>query len=521
MDIDSAASTPILRVAPDLSNAQYLRYELTALVYHLKENVSGFTALVVGPGGGRDLVSALVFGAARVDGVEINPIIANDVMRGRFRDFSGHLYDHPRVRVTVDDGRSFVRRTPERYDVIQASLVDTWAATAAGAYTLTENTLYTVEAFNDYLDHLTDGGMLTITRWVFDGLRLVSLAQAACEARGWDARSRIAIVQHERVATFLLKKAPFSAGEIATLREVAERLRFAVLYLPGSDPGSTMGSGPGSGGNDYARLIAAPDRERFYDTYGQDIRPTTDDRPFFFHTTKLRDQFQVAFGRSMLFGNGLSALLTLMGISAALVVLFVLGPLLIAGSGDVRGWRAWLVYFGALGAGFMLIEVTVLQRFVLLLGHPVYSLTVTLFSLLLGTGLGAALSRRISDRTIVRTTALTLGGIIVIGLVCLAVVTPLIVWAVPFSRGVRIGIAIGVIVPFGMVLGIPMPAGIRLLRQRAPQMVTWAWGMNGALSVVGGILAIFIAMNWGFQVTMFASAAAYLVGLAALLVASR
>ena len=135
-------------------------------------------------------MSALVFGARHVDGVEINPIIANDVMRDRFREFSGGIYTNPRVRIAVDDGRSFVRRTPERYDVIQASLVDTWAATAAGAYTLTENTLYTVEAFNDYLDHLTDDGVLTITRWVFDGLRLVSLAQEACEARGWDAADR-------------------------------------------------------------------------------------------------------------------------------------------------------------------------------------------------------------------------------------------------------------------------------------------------------------------------------------------
>jgi hypothetical protein len=151
----------------------------------------------------------------------------------------------------------------------------------------------------------------------------------------------------------------------------------------------------------------------------------------------------------------------------------------------------------------------------------VYSLTVTLFSLLLGTGLGAALSRRIPDRTIVRTTALTLGAIVVIGLVCLTIITPLTAWAIPFSRAVRIAIAIGVIVPLGMVLGIPMPAGIRLLRDRTPQMIAWAWGMNGALSVVGATLAIFIAMNWGFQVTLFASAATYLVGLAALLIASR
>src|SRR5205814_8587578 len=151
-------------------------------------------------GGGRDLVSALVFGASRVDGVEINPIIANDVMRDRFKEFSGGIYTNPRVRIAVDDGRSFVRRTPDRYDVIQASLVDAWASTAAGAYTLTENTLYTVEAFDDYLDHLTGDGVLTITRWVADGLRLVSLAQAVCERRGWLAAERLAIVRQDRVA---------------------------------------------------------------------------------------------------------------------------------------------------------------------------------------------------------------------------------------------------------------------------------------------------------------------------------
>ncbi len=239
MDIDSAASTPILHVTPDLSNAQYLRYELTALAYQLKEGTvggqqstvgspTGFTALVIGPGGGRDLVSALVFGAAHVDGVEINPIIANDVMRGQFAEFSGGIYSHPRVGIAIDDGRSFVRRTSNRYDVIQASLVDTWAATAAGAYTLTENTLYTVEAFQDYLDHLNDDGMLTITRWVFDGLRLVSLAQAAGDARGWDVASRIAVVQQGAVATFLLKKSPFTADELTRLHE-----RLRPPRLPG------------------------------------------------------------------------------------------------------------------------------------------------------------------------------------------------------------------------------------------------------------------------------------------------
>ncbi len=541
MDIDSAASTPILHLTPDLSNAEYLRYELTALAYHLKEQQglpAGFSALVIGPGGGRDLASALVFGASRVDGVEINPIIADDVMRDRFREFSGGIYTNPRVRIAVDDGRSFVRRTPERYDVIQASLVDTWAATAAGAYTLTENSLYTVDAFNDYLDHLTDGGVLTITRWVADGLRLVSLAQEACEQRGWSTADRLAIVRQDRVATFLLKKTPFTAAEIAQLRAVSDRLGFDVLYAPGGtalsvaprDAGDAQATKPaedvyvdGAATADYARLILAPDRHQFYAAYRSDIRPTTDDRPFFFHTTKLERQFDVAFGRTMLFGNGLSALMTLLGISTALVVLFVIGPLVFADRGQPRapGWFAWLAYFGALGAGFMLIEVSVLQRFVLLLGHPVYSLTVTLFSLLLGTGLGAAWSRRFDEASIRRTGAIGLITVAVIALVFIAVATPIVNWAIPFSRNVRMLIAAAMLVPIGIALGIPMPTGMRILSARSPQLLAWAWGINGALSVLGATLAIFIAMNWGFRVALLTASGTYLFGLAAFLAATK
>jgi len=526
MDIDSAASTPILRLAPDWSNVQYLRYELTALAYQLK--APGFSGLVIGPGGGRDLVSALVFGAARVDGVEINPIIANDVMRERFRDYSGGIYTDPRVRIFVEDGRSYVRRTPDRYDVIQASLVDTWAATAAGAYTLTENTLYTVEAFDDYLDHLTDDGMLSITRWVFDGLRLVSLAQEACARRGWDAAPRLAIVQHDRVATFLLKRSPFSAAEVETLRAAADRLKFRVLYAPPVE-GASEETAPdvpddttvqGTNVADYGRLIRAADRESFYRAYRQDIRPTTDDRPFFFHTTKLADQFEVAFGRSMLFGNGLSALMTLMGISVACVGLFVLVPLAVSGGARISGWLPWLGYFSALGAGFMLIEVSLLQRFVLLLGHPVYSLTVTLFSLLLGTGLGSAFSRRLEGRQVVRAALTALALICVIGIGATTVLDPVIAWAVPLTRPARLGIAAALLVPVGVVLGVPMPSGLRLLRERAPEMVTWAWGMNGALSVLGATLGIFIAMNWGFRVTLLCASTTYALAFISLSAAS-
>ena len=520
MDIDSAASTPILKGSGDVRDAEYLRYELTALAYHLVERPGGFSALVIGPGGGRDLLSALVFGARSVDGVEINPIIARDVMLNRFREYSGAVYANPRVAIHVDDGRSFVRRSTGKYDVIQASLVDTWAATAAGAYTLTENSLYTAEAFGEYLDHLTDDGVLTITRWVFDGLRLVSLAQAACDARQLDARQHLAIIRFDRVATFILKKSPFTPAQVAQLRDLSDRLGFSILYAPDmssapvahtlsgvrDDPVEVQRTGTGSA--DYRRLILAANRQQFLDAYPLDVAATRDDRPFFFHTTRLRDQFNVAFGRSMLFGNGLSALLTLMAISAGLVALFVIGPLLLSERPEA-GWAGWLMYFGALGAGFMLLEVALLQRFVLLLGHPVYSLTVTLFSLLLGTGLGSLVSRRVSDARVRRVTVAALLAVSATTIVLTAALPSIINAAIAWPLGLRMILTAAILIPTGVLLGVPLPGGMRLLAASRPGIIAWGWGINGAFSVVGATCAVFLAMNWGFTSTLLIGALVY------------
>jgi spermidine synthase len=524
MDIDASASTPILKGTGNIADAAYLRYELTAIAYHLVQRPDGFTALVIGPGGGRDLLSALLFGARHVDGVEINPIIVRDVMLERFREYSGNLYANPRVSPHIEDGRSFVRRSPDRFDVIQASLVDTWAATSAGAYTLTENSLYTVEAFGEYLDHLTPDGVLTITRWVFDGLRLVSLAQEACAQRGLDAAQHLAIVRHDRVATFILKRSPFTQDEVRRLQRVADDLGFTVLYAPGaaavpvvSDPVEMRSTGTSTA--DYRKLILANDRQAFGAAYPFDISATTDDRPFFFHTTRLRDQFQAAFGRSMLFGSGLSALLTLFGISAVLVVLFIIGPLLAGGERPGRGWAVWLAYFGALGAGFMLLEVAVLQRFVLLLGHPVYSLTVTLFSLLLGTGLGSLISRRVPIERVKRVTVWALITVAVVAALAAVALARIVDFAIAWPLAARVAAAAAILVPLGVLLGIGLPGGMRLLDRVRPEIVAWGWGMNGAFSVVGATLAVFIAMNWGFSVTLTVGALTYL--LAAATLASR
>jgi hypothetical protein len=512
MDIDASASTPILKGGAD---ASYLRHELTAIAYHLVERPGGFDALVIGPGGGRDVLSALMFGARRVEGVEINPIIVRDVMLGRFFNYSGNLYARPDVAIHVEDGRSFVRRSRSRYDVIQASLVDTWAATAAGAYTLTENSLYTVEAFGEYLDHLTDSGLLTVTRWVVDGLRLVSLAQEACARRGLDAAQHIAIVQHKAVMTFIVKRAPFSPQEVRRLKRVSDDLGFVLLYAPGL-PAPEVADPPEmrqirASLADYRALLLAPDRDRFLAEYRYDVSPTTDDRPFFFHTTRLRDQLQVALGRHLLFGTGLSALLTLFLISAALVLAFIVAPLLLGGERPRRGWGAWLAYFAALGAGFMLFEVAVLQRFVLLLGHPVYSLTVTLFALLLGTGLGSLLSRRVAPEAVRRVTLRALlAAALLAGLAAFSL-ERLVDFAIAWPLALRIAAAVAALLPAGVLLGIGLPGGMRLLDRAHPEIVAWGWGMNGAFSVIGATAAIFIAMNWGFSITLTAGALTYLL----------
>jgi hypothetical protein len=210
----------------------------------------------------------------------------------------------------------------------------------------------------------------------------------------------------------------------------------------------------------------------------------------------------------MLFGNGLSALLTLMWISAGLVVLFIVGPLLLT-ERPAAGWARWLAYFGALGAGFMLLEVALLQRFVLLLGHPVYSLTVTLFSLLLGTGLGSLLSRRVSAERVKAVTVRALFTICVLAIAITIALPWVIDQAIAWPLSLRIVLTAGILVPIGVLLGIPLPGGIRMVAASQPGIIAWAWGINGAFSVVGATLAVFLAMNWGFSVTLSIAALVY------------
>jgi hypothetical protein len=502
-DMDAPAKLPEVRVA--------------ALVYALRHDGP---ALIIGPGGGTDVISALRAGVPRVVGVEVNPLIADAVMRDAFADWNGDLYRDPRVHVVVDEGRSFIRRSGERYSSIQATLVDTWAASSSGAFTLSENNLYTVEAFEEFVDHLQDDGCLAVTRWYDKGdpaqfMRLVALGRAALERRGvkeaWRHVILVATREARARATLILSRAPFTDADLAVIEErvPADDLR---LLFPGA------AEDPGLGG-----FLRAESASAYLDKLPYDATPTTDDRPFFFYSVRSGDLPGLLSRIDKLEINnlGLAILLLLLIVSTALTLIFVVLPLVLFRRDALREHRAaklrLLGYFLCLGLGFILVELGFMQRFVLFLGHPIYALAVVLATLLAASGTGSAFSSRLDRRFGAR-------GLARRGIVALAVLMtiyalglgPLFHALLGLPLLARIALAAVLVALPGLLMGALLPSGIRVANSLGSEVVPWAWGLNGATSVVGSILAIIISMNYGFTVTLFVGVAAYLLGLAAL-----
>jgi hypothetical protein len=515
--IDSDASTDIYKRAADTQRHQHLGRRVQGLVYHV---AGAGPVLVIGSGGGADVMVARLFGRRDITAVEVNPIIARDIMSSDpFRTFSGALFDQPGVRLVVDEGRSFIRRSSERYAVIQAAMVDTWAATAAGAFTLTENHLYTVEAFVDYIEHLREDGALAVTRWYLEPpdqmLRLVSLARVAMRERGLDdvfrhlAIVRAAMDQYGRAqCTLLLKRSPLSASEVGALEAVAAENHLEVLYTPRTRPD-----------NAFRRLIETPDPEEVWSSSLTDIAPTWDNSPFFFNSVRI-GQLGELLGASPEWRKtnlGTLSLITLLVISTVLVALFIVAPLALAGrAGRERGQllrRALrhIPYFGFLGGGFILVEVAMIQKCILFLGHPVYALAVVLFGLLVFSALGSWRSSRIREADLEGAVRRHIGFLVAVLLVYAAALTPLFQDTVDLPRAVRIVVTLLLLAPLGLAMGVPMPSGIRALSLRSPDLIPWAWGINGAASVTGSIAALVVALFAGFTQVMLLGTAFYVV----------
>ena len=513
--IDADAATGISKDASNSALHQDALGALSALAHNLNRNAN---VLIIGPGGGNDVMAARVFGQKLITAVEINPIIAYDVMSSEpFKSYSGSIYQQPDVRLVVDEGRSFIRNSKDRYDIIQATMVDTWAATAAGAFSLSENNLYTVEAFKDYVTHLTDDGALTMTRWYFEPpdqlLRLITLTRAMMSELGISNPERhIMLVRDARSgydrtpATYIFKKSEFTDQEVRTIEDIAAANGFQLLFTPLSHPA-----------NVFTQMIVAPDPATLWASLETNVEPTRDNNPFFFNSVRFANLWQVIEGTTGEWQKtnlGTSILFALLGITSALVLLFIIGPLIL-----VRG-RAFttragtkvtnLLYFACLGAGFIIVEVAMIQKFILFLGHPVYSLAVVLFSVLAFSALGSYLSGRISEERLTPALMKLLVTLVLMVCVYIIVLPPIFYGLVGLPREIRIVLAVVLMAPLAMVMGMPMPIGIRRLARSAPEIIPWAWGVNGATSVMGSVAALVIAILTGFNQALLVGAGLYM-----------
>jgi spermidine synthase len=480
---------------------------------------------IIGPGGGVDVVRALANGSPNVVGIEINPIIANTIMRGRYANYSKHLYQRPDVHIHVTDGRSYLRATPQQFDVVQMTLVDTWASTAAGAFALSENNLYTVEAFEEYFAHLKPDGMIAVTRWEFheprEALRVVSVAMDALHrlgvanpARNFIVASQGALDEDGIPVVALAKKSAFTAEEEAAVKAHFERYSdLQPLYLP-SDPGH----------NPFADLIARNDPFAFAKGYAYNVAPVNDNAPFFFFTLKpgqILGQSGLQEGIDWKVNLGVLVLILVLVISLIAVLAFLILPLALK-TGGVRQPLLSLLYFVAVGLGYILVEIAFIQRFVLFLGHPTYALTVVIFLLLLSSGAGSLFSRRWLPRT---ESAWMPIALVIVALVVDLFFLPgwLAAW-VGFALVKRLLISGGLLVPLGFLMGMPFPTGLRAVaglpapefpsaQAPADNAIEWAWAMNAAASVLGSVLAMVIAIQFGLTVTLACGACAYLLAL--------
>ena len=522
LTVDGDGLTAITHYDGSPESLEFTAYLPMALPYHIdgREKV-----LILYPGGGLDVLVALYHNAEEIVTVEINPTII-EVVRDRFGNFSGHIYGGERVMVEVAEGRSYVKSGNESYDLIQLSMAGNVAVSSTGVYALSEDYLYTVEAMQEYYAHLTSEGLLCVTRWLLppprEELRIVSLAVSALEGQGIDnPGGRIAAVRGWGTFTLLVKKSEFTQEEADVIREFCSDRKFDIVYLPGVSPSEV---------NRYNRfpepyyyemvkdILSSKDRQTFYADYVFDVTPVTDERPFFFHFyrwDKIVPIYESMGKKWQPFVEG-GYLVPVVFIQALILsIIFILLPLRrFRRLGVAPGrWRL-LSYFLFLGLGYMFIEIVFIQKFILFLGHPVYAVSTVLFSLLSFSGLGSYFSGRLkgwSDRPLAFVLPL-LGAATVIYAIALPFVFHQFLGR---DLASRVLVSAATISPIAFLMGMPFPLGIVLTNERCPELIPWAWAVNGCASVLGSIMPVMIALSAGFSAVILLGGVVYLAALGA------
>lgn len=527
--IDGDNLSPITK--PDA--ADFTHYLPLALAFQLRPAAD---VLVLEPGGGLAVLTALENGAASVTVVQSNHT-AVEAMAHHFADFNQKLYADARVTVIVDEPRSFLRRTSQTFDLILLPLTDSFRPVTAGAYTLGEDYRYTVEAFADALGHLSPEGVLVAERWLqlppSESLRLwATMGQALQridEHRSSSVANHLAALRTLQTSLVMAGNSPFAAKDLTVIRQFAAERQFDLVWLPDILPDEVNRYSQVPDAvyyQTFSDVLAAPDSATFFANYPHEVTPPTDDHPFFFHFFKWQQTPQIlqSLGKTWqpFGGSGYLVLVILLGLAVILSAMLIILPLFWMNDNEtdkrrkIPGFRLqpsslrFLIYFGLLGMGFLFVEIPLLQHFILYLGQPAYAFAVVVSALLVAAGVG---SRYLSGRIALR--------VVILFIVLLTLIYPLLL---PYLFNVtlwlsfagRVGITVLVLFPLGILLGIPLPRGLMLLGQTQPQLVPWAWAVNGCASVVSAVLAAMVALTWGFSAVLWGAAVAY--GLAGVII---
>lgn len=522
--IDGNSLTAITNYNGNPATLEFTEFLPMSLPYKLHENPK---VLIIYPGGGLSVLTALHNNAHSVTAVEVNPIIVS-LLKNNYREFSGGIYENEKVEVIVSEGRSFIRGSDDRFDIVELSLTGGVASSATGVYALSENYLYTTEAFEDYYVHLSEGGILSITRWLLppprEGVRLVSLAVSALDNQGvTDPENHLVVVRSWNTITLLLKKGGFNSADVDSIREFCAEKKIDIVHIPGVTDSDV---------NLYNRfpepyyyrmvqaLLSEEGREIVYSEYLFDVTAVTDERPFFFHFFKWDKIIQTyeSMGKKWQpFIEGGYLVPIILAQASVLSLIFIFLPVSkFRKMNDTSGKWWMLSYFSCLGFGYMFIEIVLIQRFILFLGHPVYATAVILFVLLTFSGVGSFLSGKFNVRN---------GGVLIpiicilsgIGMVYFIILSQIFHLLLGWEFMARLLVSSILIAPIGLVMGMPFPIGIRLTVKLNSDLIPWAWSVNGCSSVLGSILPIVIALSSGFSFVLALGSLIYLIGLGLIL----